>query len=113
MYKKEPRDMSEEELVDQIEETKGIETELKKVLDYKRSLSSEQKLAVEIHDRYCNSNHDDGCGWFDEMTGDIYHNWDGNSHKSCVEIAKSLLDISSFDVIIKILDILPISKRCF
>jgi len=51
-----------------------------------------QKIAVMLHKMFCTDNHNDGCGWFYEVSNNI-HDWKGFEHSSWYEKAKEVLDI--------------------
>ena len=53
--------------------------EKKRVEELEFNLSIEQLLAITLHDICCRTNHDDGCGWYYDISGGV-HIWNGASH---------------------------------
>lgn len=49
-----------------------------------------QKLARHLHDKLCNFNHTDGCGWYYEIRNGI-DDWSGHAHSAYLTKANLLL----------------------
>lgn len=54
-------------------------------------MNTYQRIAYELHEKFCKSDHVEQCGWFYEIK-DGTHNWDGSTHKDQLEKAKKLLN---------------------
>ena len=68
------------------QELATVKAEKKRVEELEASLSIEQRLAITLHDICCHDNHDDGCPWYNEISGgvhiwgDLAHSWGDLAH---------------------------------
>lgn len=53
-------------------------------------LTAAQRLAIELHDFLCHSEHAETCGWFYEINNDI-HDWSRWTHSEALKRANSVL----------------------
>jgi len=81
----------------------GLEEELAKakaVQDKFEALTEAQKLATLLHEKFCNWNHTDGCGWF------YSEKWDEYSRKRYLEKADNILAVSTYENAVAIVECL-------
>lgn len=80
------------EIESQIAElNKALEKEKQKV-EVINKLPPAAQFAIVIHDNFCNSNHDDRCGWYYEIGEFETHNWERSTHAYWLEKAEVWLD---------------------
>lgn len=52
-----------------------------------------KRVAIDLHDALCRSNHDDGCGWGWEIAPAPFgHNWQGWAHKRWLDHAERVIE---------------------
>lgn len=69
------------------------EAHLKKLQDERNrqlAMTDDQRLAEWMHDTYCNSSHEDQCGWHYERTD--LKRWSGNAHRRHLDKAVDILN---------------------
>ena len=74
-------DLTPEQRIAQLEEELRDAKHYKEMLD---SLPEPRRIATLLHDRFCRSNHTNGCGWEYEGSGNSA-NWDRHAHKRWLE----------------------------
>ena len=85
----------------EIDELKSKLFHLESERDKFLALPEEQRLAETLHDKFCSSNHTDGCDWFYD-TGD----WTSSSRKQYRLKAKTMLKEVDFALIEKVVNLL-------
>ena len=58
--------------------------------EYEGLLPENQRMAILLHKKLCNSNHTDQCGWYYEVNG-IEHDWTRWTHSKYLEKANNLI----------------------
>lgn len=81
-----------------IDYIKSTHPEAKKMIrkEYFETLDERFRLANFLHNKFCNSNHVDGCSWFYEEDG-LNINWEGYTHKKYLTKAENILKVISFE----------------
>ena len=76
----------------------------KEYISEKLKITLDKDLAIYLHKKLCTSNHTEGCYWhYDE------NNWEEYSHKSYLDKAQKILEITKDHVLVKkIVDILRV-----
>lgn len=80
------------------EKMKEIEREYFDLLD------EDQKLAIILHDTFCTLASD--CYWTHETNSDAIHDFNGNEHSEYLQDARDMLSNSSYENIIRMIDII-------
>lgn len=66
-------------------------TELKREKELIDNMPEEKRLALLLHEKYCRTNHTDGCAWHYEVSRGV-HNWNGYTHERWCKYAIELLE---------------------
>lgn len=86
--------MSIKNLSNKILEKQQEITKLMQELNDLKSLPDEKKLATAMHQKFCHSNHSDGCSWFYDE-----NDWrKEDSHKIYLEKARKLLEVLNYNI---------------
>lgn len=80
---------------DDINKLQLEKSKLEAQLEAFNKLTEPQQLAIELHDRFCRSNHTDACGWYYEMS-DGMDKWDGSTHVRYLNQAENLIHESAY-----------------
>lgn len=67
-----------------------LESVRKNMLEDVQSASDAGQLAIELHKKFCNYNHTDGCGWLYEIRDGV-HDWTKPDHVRWHRMATTLL----------------------
>lgn len=69
----------------------NLESVRKNMLEDVQSASDAGQLAIELHKKFCNYNHTDGCGWHYEIHNGV-HDWSRPDHVRWYRTATMLLN---------------------
>jgi hypothetical protein len=103
--------MSKEQISKEIQELEAKLVAAKQKLNNFNRLTTQQKIAIMLHDNTCHSNHTDVCGWCYEVNGEGNHDFNGGAHRyylqkteNILEDLKEIHNLTDYDIL-RIIDI--------